>query len=84
MVLPVEKDARFPGASLRPLEACKYDWIVYRRIVRIKLFISIHSLDECPEINLSENEEAHTVLDEAPSCEKHLVSQMAACRQCSR
>jgi hypothetical protein len=52
---------------------------VYRRLVRVKLFRSI----EFPE-----DEEMvsghHTVLDDAPSWAKHLVSQMAACRQSSR
>ena len=37
MVLPVEEDAWFSKACLRPLEARKYNRIVYRSIIRIKL-----------------------------------------------
>jgi hypothetical protein len=40
MVLPVEEDARFSEACLRPLEARKYNRIVYRRIIRVKLIQS--------------------------------------------
>jgi hypothetical protein len=40
MVLPVEEDARFSMACLRPLEARKYNRIVHRRIIRVKLIQS--------------------------------------------
>ena len=48
MVSPVEEDARFPKARLRSLEARKYDWVMYRRIVRVKLFNPIRLLAKCP------------------------------------
>ena len=85
MVLPVEENARFPMARLRPLEARKYDWIVHRRVVRVKLFGPFHLLAECPARGkMGEKRGVRTVLDAAPSCARHLVSQMEACRQCSR
>jgi hypothetical protein len=44
-VLPVEEDARFSDACLRPLEACKYNRIVHGRIIRVEL-IRIYLLVE--------------------------------------
>jgi hypothetical protein len=38
--LPVKEDARFSMACLCPLEARKYNGIVHRRIIRVKLFQS--------------------------------------------
>ena len=37
MILPVEEDARFSNARLRPLEARKHNRIVHGRIIRVKL-----------------------------------------------
>jgi hypothetical protein len=40
MALPIEEDAWFSKACLRPLEARKYNRIVHRRIIRVKLIQS--------------------------------------------
>ena len=40
MILPVEEDARFSKARLCSLEARKYNRIMYRRIIRVKLIQS--------------------------------------------
>ena len=40
MVLPIEEDARFSMACLRPLEARIYNRVVHRRIIRVELIQS--------------------------------------------
>jgi hypothetical protein len=74
---PVKEDARFSSRALRALEAPKDDWIVNRFFVYVQLF------DWLLE-GIMEDYGRRTALEDAPSCAKHLVSQMAACRQSSR
>jgi hypothetical protein len=59
MVLPVEEDARFSTACLRPVEARKCNRIVHRRIIRVKLIQSDTFVGRITphEIKLGENEE---------------------------